>query len=266
LSIGLLRYGYDSRYTERLNDAAQPQFRSLTFNETYETEGVGLSGRFGVLYRFESNVRVGAAFHTPTNYRLTDTYNSGMRSDLNLPDIGLNGESVYEPAQPGRFEYRLRTPWRVNTGVSAVVPDVGLLTAEVDVVDYGSARYDFGSTDPATRDYERQVNRLIGQKYRTAVNVRLGGEYAYRTLRLRAGYGLFGSPFESGASAGTRSAHLVSGGIGFREQGFFMDLALSHQLGRSEFTPYVIENDPVPVAVDVRSTLTRVVLSVGFKF
>ncbi len=250
------RFRFEGDYEEVDADDNVIYFDRLSFNEYYETEGLGLNGKFGIIYRASQVFRVGTYFHTPTWWRLTDNFRNAFSYQY-TDGTGTNRFSANSP--DGTFDYRLVTPWRAGMSTALLFDKKGFLSADIEWVDYSTARYNFTprTADLSLKEQERQVNNNIRRQYEGAMNVRLGGELAMSVFRLRAGMSLLGKPGtnESGFNVS------YSGGIGVRARGFFLDLGLRTIAGKGALVPYA--GGPV---VTTQGNTTDVLLSIGFKF
>ena len=57
----------------------------------------------------------------------------------------------------------------------------------------------------------------------------------------------------------------VTGGLGFRNKGFFIDLGYVHSLGKDVIFPYRLNNQSLMNNANIKSTNSRVLLTLGFK-
>src|SRR5690606_24687037 len=121
--------------------------------------------------------------------------------------------------------------------------------------------------DMEAKTYYKQLNQTIDDLYKGAVNVRLGGEVKFNTWMARLGGAYYGNPYQF------ESANLikVSGGIGYRNKGFFADLTYVHSMNKDTNYPYRLDPDfpenvsrPVIPAI-LKNNNGNIVFSVGFK-
>ena len=122
-------------YEERDPDTAVVYFNDLSFREDLSTSGVGINLKLGFIYRVNQMIRLGAAVHTPTAFRLTDDFSTQFIYDYT--DGGGNTENT-ENSPEGSFKYRLKTPWRVMGNAAVLINRKGFITADVEYVDYFS--------------------------------------------------------------------------------------------------------------------------------
>ena len=122
-------------------------------------------------------------------------------------------------------------------------------------------QFSFGDS-AEERSFASDLNSTIRSANKAASNIRIGSELALDKFRARLGYAFYGSPYVDVENSNRQS---ITGGLGIREQGFFLDLAYVHSLLNSTNQPYQLSSETVESAtVDTKNG--NVVLSVGFKF
>lgn len=258
LGVPIVDYEEVKTYQESDPDNLNPVFDELSFSERVRTTGAGINLKMGLIYRFNQMVRMGVALHTPTGFAFDDSYSTSLDYTYNLN--GINKGSANSPE--GSFEYRLRTPWRFIGSLGLLFDKMGFLSAEVEWLDYTSTQFNFNQTNNIDDlEYEQELNDQIGRELGSAINFRLGGEFAWNILRLRAGYGIMGSPYLDNDEY--RSA--ISVGAGVREKSFFIDLAYRHTSDSGTYSPYLTSNAPEQtVAID--ESKGKFMLTFGVKF
>lgn len=270
VTANLINQDFSRDYTETDTGNNNPNFNSLSFSEQVSTDGFGLGVRFGIIYRPDKFVRVGLHAHTPTLYNLSQNYSTTLDADVLYPYVSsgqVQTSQITSFASPdGKFDYRLRSPWKVGLSGGYIFGKAGFLSAEVDWLNYGSANYAFADTEnPADEDTEQVLNNSIKQAYGNAINARLGAEYAYKIFRFRAGYGFYGSPYEDNISVSSGIIHSISGGLGIREKGFYIDLAYVKNLGQEDYVPYTATSNNSNI---VQKTIddNSIVFTLGLRF
>ncbi len=283
-SINVPVYNFRSNQTYREEDATgdlDNDFSFFEFQQDARTTGFGLNAKIGIIAKPIDRLRLGLAFHTPTWAGLTDTYNASMITDTenytvfqqpatqtSQALIDLNRQNNSSNADRGIYEYNLTTPMRLIGSASFVINEVkdvrqqkGFITADVEYVAHGGVRY--SSDLPGDEAYYQSVNEAIRAEYKGAVNIKVGGELKFEKIMARAGFATFGNPYTdfSGLSA---KRTLLSGGVGYRHMGMFIDLAYVHGIIRNSHIPYRLEDKPSPIA-DARNTRGNVMLTLGFK-
>lgn len=244
-------------------DGDIPIFNDLRFEESLLTSGVGVNAKLGLIYRFSQAVRLGLSVHTPTFYGLTDDYSTILEYSFN-DESGLEARlSANSP--DGNFDYRLSTPWRVLGSFGYIIGKTGFLSAEVEYVDYGSASFNLTRTvdDIITRQFENELNDEVSSLLASAINIRLGGEYALNSFRFRAGFGINGDAYDN--TLGLTSTAL-SAGLGWRAKGFYTDFAYKLRLVNESYSPYRLFDPSQQQIVDIERQIHRIMLTLGFRF
>jgi len=258
IGIPIIDYSRDELVTESALTAT-PDFSSYTMHTNLSTHGDGINLKLGAIYKFNDYFRIGAAVHTPTYYGMHDESNTTLNNN------GVGSES-YGLA----YDYNLMTPWRGVLSATGIIGKYGFISADFEYVDYSSARYTF---DIANKDLEQQVNSDIKSTYKAAPIFRLGAEgRVTKNFMLRAGFGYYGSPAQNSSMQDNRID--VSGGVGFRFDHFYIDLAYVHtQLnGQEQFyqLTYLDNNTGLPYNItqtaSLQNNLNTAVMTVGFKF
>jgi hypothetical protein len=257
--VPFVNYRVEGEYieTDPANVDSVAFFDQLIYTEFLRTQGFGINAKLGFIYRPVQMLRIGASVHTPTRIDLTDSYSNTFAYDYTDGNGSTKGEVLESPE--GTTSYRLVTPWRVNAGVAVLAKNVGFVSADVEVLDYGNNRYNLDADVPnaaSARD-ERALNSEIQRAYRQTMNVRLGAEIVVRNLRLRAGAGMLGRP----GATDTGFNMTYSAGVGIRQESFYLDLGYRYMQRNSSVLPYA----DAPVASTVVNN-NDVVLTVGFKF
>ncbi len=269
-TIGIPILNYEESKTYREMDVLDtiPFFNSLSWNENLQSSGTGVNLKLGMIYRVNQRLRVGAAIHTPTAFRITDNYTKeiNFNYELNGQDIPLDAKSP-----DGVFDYRLYTPWRLIGDIGLVLGGgdgtgvdrpSGFLSGEIEWVDYSSASFNFTPEidNPAFREAERKANQAILESLQDALNVRFGGELAYRIFRFRAGMGFSGTEYATN-DTWSRS---WSAGIGIRDRNFYIDLGFRRQTREEGYTPYATANAP-ELLVNTEQIQDLFVMTFGIK-
>ncbi len=244
-------------------------FNYFEVTETLETTGYGINGKIGLIYKPVEYVRLGLAFHTPTFYELTDRYTAEITTDLD----GYGGAGTkkqnsgdFTNGVPGESKYNLTTPYRVIASASYVFREVenvkkqkGFITADVEYVDYKSASFKTVDTEDAT-NYYPELNNVIDGEYKSALNVRLGGELKFNTLMVRLGGAYYSNPYRSEKARRVK----IGGGLGYRHKGVFIDLTYVHSINKDVNYPYRLQENVFYPAY-VKNNAGNVIATIGFK-
>lgn len=248
IAIPYLHYYEQSSYMEAGGKDPWNDFKSFMLTQDSRTSGVGFNFKFGMIYKPTDWVRLGGALHTPTYFGMHDDWSTYMTTDV------LKG--VYTSASPiGIYDYSLTTPMRAIGSIGFVIKKMGLIGLDYEFVDYPSATLN-------SYNYKYSVeNNAIRRKYISGNNVRFGTEWRLQPMSIRAGAAYYSSPFKGTSSTGSRMDY--SAGIGFKEQGFFLDIAYVYSQTSDNYYFY----DPSWISPS-RNTFksSSVSFTFGFKF
>jgi len=265
-------YGYifqqnpNSRFVDVGNDdydLYNPLLESdFVFDDEYwsNTTGNGINAKLGVIFKPVPQLNIGVSATTPTWYSLTNDYEDYFGITNYLVDGTESSDE--SPGDPVYYDYNLRTPYKLSAGLAYIFDAGGLLSADIDYVDYASLSM---SSDDAS--YDQGFNNGIADTYTGAVNFRVGGEYLIAPqFMIRAGYGYTGSPYKDKDI--DYSGQTISGGLGYRMNNFYVDLTYQNFQRSDSRIPYLLDDaagqySPV---VDVKNQRHNVLLSVGVKF
>jgi len=275
ISVGIPFVDYERNitYSETAlsGAAANPgAFQSFTYGNNLNVYGAGFNVKLGAIYKFNDLLRVGAAFHSPTYYQLTDVSDPSITANSGGYQTSyVVGSGQYDLPE-NQFNYGFTTPWRGILSATLTLRNLGFVTADYEYVDYSSMRYIYPSgidenTGYSYQDEETAMNQEIKSNYQAASDVRLGvGIKLTRFLTVRAGAGYYQSPYKTSDFNGDRLD--LSAGIGFKANHFFADLGMVHSMYKNEDAPYSIENvTDVPTAL-TSYNLNNVALTFGVRY
>ena len=148
----------------------------------------------------------------------------------------------------------------------------GFISADVEYVSYKNSS--FNAQDKSNQDdkeYFNTLNNTIDKVFKSDVNVRVGGELKFETFMARAGFGYYGNPYTNAYFTKTQdeisaSRMSISGGLGWRNKGMFVDLTYIHLIIKDGYYPYRLDSTELMDVVKVNSTVGNILLTVGFKF
>ncbi|MEO5683810.1 MAG: hypothetical protein ABIQ88_14290 [Chitinophagaceae bacterium] len=274
LGIPIVNFEKNSVFTE--TDAggdANSNFASSVLTERYTSKGIGLNLKLGAIYKVADQLRLGLAVHTPTLYGLKDTYYATMTTNtenyVHTGNSTITASSDKELGLAPEYKYDLTSPFRVilsGAYVINAVEDVkqqkGFLTADIEYVTYKSNNYKTAE-DNADNTYYSGVNSAIKQYYKNAFNFRVGGEVKFTTVMARLGFSYYMDPYKDSELKGNRM--YLSGGLGYRNKGVFIDLTYVHSLVNDISFPYRLP-DKANTFATTKGTGSNIAATIGFKF
>ena len=279
-SIGLPIVKIDRNTYYRESDASgdtDNDFNFMAYRENFTLKGIGINIKAGVIYRPKEYFRLGIALHSPDMMMLTETFNSGMAADLEkLFDPGTGYDSVASSTITGntsnKIEYTTFTPGKIILSGSYVFREVenikrqkGFITADIEFTNYKwmSFKSNEEEVTPESKAYYKSFDKAIDAIYKTAVNFRIGGELKFKIIMARLGFAYYSSPYKDKAlKAGKMN---LSGGLGYRHKGMFVDLTYIHHINKDVNFPYRVNAPRANTFANLKETGGNVLLTVGFK-
>ena len=267
VGINALRFQTKKTYTESdFNFVLDPNFQpldNLVLEEELRISGSGVNGTLGMIFRPIDMIQVGVSYTTPTLYKLTDSYRATMSTLWNNWDYG-NGitlRDISEKTDEVISEYDLKTPSHLNIGGTVFIQKYGFISADVEMVNYSGAKYSSGISGISFSSDNDRIKTL----YQSTFNYRVGGEYRYKNYRARAGFSYMPDPFRFEQNGINRKITLLSGGLGYRAEKFYIDFALVLTQGKTSYRPYRVNSKDSPL-VAIKNNNTLAVITLGFPF
>ena len=283
LSIKDISYSLESDYLEDFDDGG------YTLTNWVTTSGAGVSAKLGAIYRPVHFLRLGIAYHTPTLYALTETYEAQIDDNMGAyvtdPD--------YEPGQTYSAvftnDYDLKTPGRFVASIAGVFGTNFIASMDFELVDYSQMKLEIpsgSSDDPNWYDID---NEYISMDFRSASTVKAGMEYRFTPqFSGRLGYAWMQNPYETtfresgdAAVSGSNTIYRMegdtnyfTGGVGYRfNRNFFLDFALVYKTQTDDLYPFpnlwsenredlVIDASPF----ELKNSSFRGLVTLGYKF
>lgn len=262
LGIRTLNFSSFKVYNEEFVD--QPLINS-SLRESLFINGTGVNINLGMIYKPIDQLNLGFVFQSPTWFALNEEYEAGMTANYDNfyfepEDVTLGREEALTDVIISN--YGLNTPLKVGAGATFFFGKSGFISADVDYVDYSTARLNSQDFD------EGPDNQVIRDIYTSTFNYRLGGEARFNMFRIRAGYSLLGDPFTN-STGFDQSTQIISGGIGLKLNNFSIDFALVNQGFNTLYRSYqVLDDDGFnygPIT-EVKNSITSGLITLGLNF
>jgi hypothetical protein len=278
LGIPLVNYTRQSLYIE--SDATgnpNNDFAFSQFQQNYSSKGFGLNIKLGGIFRPSSLWRIGLAVHSPTFFYLNDNLSASMVTNTEnyttAPghQISISSDSLDQATgtSAGQAGYDMISPWRFLLSGSYVFRETvdpsdqrGFVTADFEYQTTNHAHFD-ASASSGDGQYYSDLNSVIRSYFKGTFAARLGGELKFNTLMARLGVAYYSNPYRQSPLAAQRL--YLTGGIGYRNRGIFIDLAYVEGFVRDVDFPYRLA-DKSNVFSNNRETTGKLVVTVGFKF
>jgi hypothetical protein len=264
LGINKLRFSSYSEHAETTDKQLPSKFRSLNFVEYYENDGAGFTFKLGAIVKPVEMLRIGVAFHTPTYYKISEYFYDSFSAKFTDVDLDMDRDknNFSFKSDPNRYNYALRTPLRVLTGVAVQIQKFALLSVDYEYLDYGSAL--FSQTGDGYNYSDK--NRDIKNSLTTASNIRVGGELRLNNLYLRSGYGYYGKPYKANELNANLDYRTISGGIGFRAKNVSFDFAYVNYKSIQNNLLYQLPSNFNAAGYDLTTEKNSFTLTLGAKF
>jgi hypothetical protein len=275
LGIPIVNYQRTTQYTETdLSGNTNNDFGSYTYTESYSSKGVGVNAKLGAIFRPNLNWRIGLAIHTPSVYSITDHLSAYMIANTE----GYHGvdsihSSVLDQAAnaSNSLEYDQSTPWHFIASGSYIFPGeltqgkMGFITADIEYVTNTSSSFNLPVDENGNQvdnSYYAQLNSTIKSYYKNTFNFRLGGEYKVDEMAYRLGGSYSMNPYSSPDLKANRAT--ISGGLGYRKKGIFIDLTYVEAILNDVNFPYRLGGKD-NIYSSVKQYTGNIVLTLGFK-
>ncbi|HET9056157.1 MAG TPA: hypothetical protein VFN30_04840 [Chitinophagaceae bacterium] len=275
-SIGLpiVSYKRTTEYSERDTSAnAGNRFNYFNYTENFKTTGAGFYAKLGLIFKPQEFIRLGIAIHSPSFLFLTDKRSASLTADTeDYNQLASVSSDDLTGGRQGETKYQLLTPWKFIISGSYVFREVenvkkqkGFITADIEYIHHKGSSFYSGADQPTEEDrlYYKTLNKIVRNDYKGAFNFRLGGELKFNIIMARLGFAYYGNPNKDAALKARQT--LVSGGIGYRNKGMFIDLTYVHAFRKDYSFPYVLE-DRANTFASLKQQRGNVVATIGFKF
>lgn len=218
-------FSADNLEFARVNDTRfDENFRYLKDFSPNSRLGNGISASLGVIARINQQLRLGAAYQSPTwyidNEELVTQY--GMYSGVD--DIG---DYYYIDRDVLAYLNDLTTSHKFTGSAALVIGTNGLISADYTYTDYSSAK--FKPTDSFIGE-----NDFISHAMKGTSTFKVGGEMRLQDFSLRAGYRYEQTPFEEIQLINVDETYQPFGdlsgfsiGAGYNFNDFYIDAAYS---------------------------------------
>lgn len=272
MTIGIqdIYYKNQNNYLEEYNNNPLT-LNNLNYIQQLKVDGTGVNVKLGVTVRPTDNLRIGLAVHTPTFIDIKEEYVEYMSTNTKTHGQGTLLDSPY-----ALNEYTVQTPTRLLAGVSYTLPGVGLITADYERVWYNKMQ--LKDMDDAL--FESSLREDVERIFRPANNFRAGVEITpIENFYLRAGYAYYDNCQRDKAEGfinqeNIRSWQNYSGGLGFRFDAFYVDVAYiysDYKYADSRIYNFDGFDTDLPFNINSGDISTKqnrhtVTLSVGVKF
>jgi long-subunit fatty acid transport protein len=263
------------RETDATGDADN-DFNFMAYRENYKLRGAGINFKAGLIYRPREYFRLGLALHSPNIFMLKESFDAGLAADLEqLFSPGSGYDSVASSTLTGGpladSRYSFYTPGKIILSGSYVFREVenisrqkGFITADIEYVQYKWNHFGpNGDVTEETKAPYEPYNDAIDALYKGTFNFRIGGELKFKIVMARLGFAYYGNPYKD-KELKARKMNL-SGGLGYRNKGIFVDLTYVHRLNKNVDFPYRVNAPRANTFANLKDNGGTVLLTLGCK-
>ena len=250
-----IRFEERSVHREVLQDTSF-YLKEFSFFDNLNVRGSGVGARFGIIALPSDFIRLGVAVQTPFLYSIRENFSTSLQTEFDT--IQWEMESL-----PGAFNYRIKTPAKLTLSAAFIINKRGLISIDYEVSDFSNAKFLNSNTSLTTFNFS-DMNAGIMNNLQLVNNIRIGGELRMtQKFYLRGGFGLTTTGYKEELIRETSHRFNYSGGLGYRNTDFYVDLGYSLLRWKDEH--YMYDPAIVPVSV-IENRITRLVATLGFKF
>jgi hypothetical protein len=268
-TIGIVDVNYNltDSYTEtaEYTDATYG-FQNFSYMQNLSTSGTGYNFKIGFIYRLMDWLRIGGAINSPTFFNMTDNYSTTWEANFGPSNYSGSGGQVttYSDGQPlgaqTSYGYNLTTPLKAIGGAAVVINNQGIISADYEYVNYSTIN--LNSSDPnLPSGYIPALNTAISQDFVQANNLRFGFEWVLYPISFRAGYAIYGNPYNEGTVGYSSVRSSYSAGIGLKVNNVFFDFAYTLMQYSEQYQMY---SEASPSTL--KTNITNVIFTLGYNF
>ncbi|MFA7493460.1 MAG: hypothetical protein WCZ43_08095 [Proteiniphilum sp.] len=259
-----------------------------TLTNWLTVSGAGVGAKFGAIYRPVNSLRIGLAWHTPTWYALTETYEAQVADHMTR-----YVEGDYEPGKTYSAvftnNYDLKTPGKIVASVATVLGNSFIASMDYEMVNYTNMKLRVPSgfhDDSGIYDID---NEYITEDHKLASTVKMGLEYRFTPqFSIRLGYAWMENPYDAEGGLVEFGEPLIrnsntifriegdtnyfTGGLGYRfNRNFYLDMAVVYKTQKDELYPFPNYYVNSALAVDatpfsLKNNSIRGLLTLGYRF
>ena len=274
IGIPILNYNNTTTFRESDTSSKSNNFDYFNYTDNYSTNGVGINLKLGLIYKPSEYIRLGLAMHTPSYmFTMKDKRNTSLEANTeDYNGLASVTSASFTGGVDGESKYTMLTPWRFLISGSYVFREIedvrkqkGFITADIEYLGYKNSGFYSAAEVPTTDEeaYYKTLNQVIKGQYKGNFNFRVGGELKFNVVMARLGFAYYTNPYKDAELKASRM--LVSGGVGYRHKGFFVDLTYVHSFNKDVDFAYRLADKNNTFAT-INNQRGNLVASVGIKF
>ncbi len=230
-----IRYLEEYAHQETLTNTSGTPLRSFDYNYNLTSKGHGSNLKIGVIYLVSEAFRLGLAIHTPTFYKMEETWSASMTATYADSTSSTDPSLIPE----GNYHYRMRNPGKIIASAAYVFGTRGCLDVDVELMDYRQAHFrttNDAGYEPYNYIYENSVADTL---FKTASNLHIGAEFIpFSGFFIRGGFAMIGQAFKHSAAYPMSADYYYSGGIGIRTKKFSADISYKQRFCERNYSAF----------------------------
>lgn len=252
LGIPIVSYSSAVSFSETAFDDSGNQLDKYSHTQKHDIDGAGINLKLGAIVRPLPWLRIGAAFHTPTFFGLTDEYYSRVERNNKISG------GWYQP-----LDYSMVSPLKFIGSIAGVFGSrssgiSGLIGIDYEYQDFSFIHYRFDNYP----EYERNINNAMSDDiFQSTHNLKFGGELRLGSVCFRGGYGLLANPYKQ--EINDLSQSYFTAGLGFSGKSWFFDMTYAHVSQKA--THYLYSRSFSPAA-SIDGSQNIIMTTIGFRF
>jgi len=250
-------------------------YAGYDFQTYLETRGTGYNFKMGLIVKPINQLRIGAAFHTPTYYDMKDFNKVQSGFDL-LPDgQSKKFQGNTETGENGYYDdyrYTIKTPWRFIGSLAIVPSSKGMISFDYEYVGANTMRcgekgYNYADTEYKIKEQLQPSHIMrVGAEFRATPNFSIRAGYSYQTSPVKDGVKGVANDNVDVVSSNymyqyDKNNQYITCGLGYRYKSFYVDAAYVHQTRTSHYHAY-----PGEIGEEVKDNNNKAALTLGFRF
>lgn len=277
LNVPTFRYEHSRSFRETNTSDPTSALNYYEVTEDLKTDGVGFNTRIGMIYRPVAPLRLGLTFQSPTWASFTDSYITSMITDTKDYGVKTANSSETNNGYADESKYNVTTPlkgiasasWIFRPAGGDATKPSGFISVDYEYTDFAAMKIKMKNGGGSDNTESAEKNQAIDNTYQAASNIRVGGELKLNVFAVRAGFAYYGNPYKISGLDGSRKFY--TGGVGYRNRGMYLDLAVIYNTAARQEQPYTVitpnsQGAVSPQPAEIDSKIVNVTATLGFKF
>lgn len=275
-------------YTEYSNNTSYEEIfsdnSSLLKSNSYSMNATGFTYKLGVILKPLDWLRIGAAFHTPTWYKMYDWADASITYNIKDTPAGTESGKVYPP-QSSHGSALVSGPLQAMASLGFIINEYGFINIDYQYANnrdirledvYGKDLIEMNNQIHSTTKDTHTLRIGIEAKPTEELSIRLGGGYTSPSMYDDAMRIYYANDVRTDTDFyNDKGSYHISGGIGYRFGRHSIDLGYVYQTYMSdyyEFSPEYSNNNTGEITdinfdpVALNSILNQVVFSYNVRF